>query len=62
MARLVLTAAERDAVTAAVAAAEAGSEGEIVTTLALVITVMAIPFAVWLNRLQRRLSMQGTGA
>ena len=32
------------------------------TTLALVITVMAIPFAVGLNRLQRRLSMQGTGA
>jgi ABC-type sugar transport system permease subunit len=32
------------------------------TTLALVITVMAIPFAVWLNRLQRRLSLQGTGA
>jgi ABC-type sugar transport system permease subunit len=32
------------------------------TTLALVITVMAVPFAVWLNRLQRRLSLQGTGA
>ena len=32
------------------------------TTLALVITVLAIPFAVWLNRLQRRLSLQGTGA
>jgi len=32
------------------------------TTLALVITVMAIPFAVWLNRLQRRLSLQGTDA
>ncbi len=32
------------------------------TTLALVITVMAIPFAIGLNRLQRRLSMQGTGA
>ena len=32
------------------------------TTLAMVITVMAIPFAVWLNRLQRRLSLQGTGA
>ncbi|MBA2445063.1 MAG: sugar ABC transporter permease [Nocardioidaceae bacterium] len=32
------------------------------TTLALVITVMAIPFAVWLNRLQRRLSLQGMGA
>jgi raffinose/stachyose/melibiose transport system permease protein len=32
------------------------------TALALVITVMAIPFAVWLNRLQRRLSLQGMGA
>jgi ABC-type sugar transport system permease subunit len=32
------------------------------TTIALVITVLAIPFAVWLNRLQRRLSLQGTGA
>ena len=32
------------------------------TTLALVITVMAIPFAIALNRLQRRLSLQGTGA
>jgi ABC-type sugar transport system permease subunit len=32
------------------------------TTLALVIAVLAIPFAVWLNRLQRRLSLQGTGA
>jgi raffinose/stachyose/melibiose transport system permease protein len=32
------------------------------TALALVITVMAIPFAIWLNRLQRRLSLQGTGA
>jgi raffinose/stachyose/melibiose transport system permease protein len=32
------------------------------TTLALVITVMAVPFAIGLNRLQRRLSMQGTGA
>ncbi len=32
------------------------------TTLALVITVMAIPFAVGLNRLQRRLSLDGTGA
>ncbi|MQA03500.1 MAG: ABC transporter permease subunit [Streptosporangiales bacterium] len=32
------------------------------TTLALVITVMAIPFAVGLNRLQRRLSLQGTTA
>jgi ABC-type sugar transport system permease subunit len=32
------------------------------TTLALVITVMAVPFAVYMNRLQRRLSMQGMGA
>jgi len=32
------------------------------TTLALVITVMAVPFAIGLNRLQRRLSLQGTGA
>ncbi|NIK62028.1 carbohydrate ABC transporter permease [Kribbella shirazensis] len=32
------------------------------TALALVITLMAIPFAIWLNRLQRRLSLQGTGA
>jgi len=32
------------------------------TTLALVITVMAIPFAVYMNRLQRKLSMQGMGA
>ncbi len=32
------------------------------TTLALVITVLAIPFAVALNRLQRRVSLQGTGA
>ena len=32
------------------------------TALALVITVLAIPFAVWMNRLQRRLSLQGTGA
>ena len=32
------------------------------TTLALAITVLAIPFAVALNRLQRRLSLQGTGA
>jgi raffinose/stachyose/melibiose transport system permease protein len=32
------------------------------TTLALVIAVVSIPFAVWLNRLQRRLSLQGTGA
>ena len=32
------------------------------TTLALVITVISIPFAIWLNRLQRRLSLQGMGA
>jgi raffinose/stachyose/melibiose transport system permease protein len=32
------------------------------TALALVITVLAVPFAVWMNRLQRRLSLQGTGA
>lgn len=32
------------------------------TTIALVITLLSIPFAVWLNRLQRRLSLQGTGA
>jgi ABC-type sugar transport system permease subunit len=32
------------------------------TTIALVITILAIPFAVGLNRLQRRLSQQGTSA
>lgn len=32
------------------------------TTLALLITVLAIPFTVALNRLQRRLSLQGMGA
>lgn len=32
------------------------------TTLALVIAVIAIPFAVGLNRLQRRLSLEGMGA
>ena len=32
------------------------------TALALVITVLAIPFTVALNRLQRRLSLQGMGA
>ena len=32
------------------------------TTLALVITLLSIPFAIALNRLQRRLSLQGTGA
>ena len=32
------------------------------TTIALVISVISIPFAIWLNRLQRRLSLQGTGA
>ena len=31
------------------------------TTLALLITVMAIPFAVWLNRLQRRVALEGPG-
>ena len=31
------------------------------TTLALVITLMAVPFAVWLNRLQRRVALQGPG-
>lgn len=32
------------------------------TTLAMLITVLAVPCAVGLNRLQRRLSLQGTGA
>ncbi|MDQ1555176.1 MAG: raffinose/stachyose/melibiose transport system permease protein, partial [Actinomycetota bacterium] len=32
------------------------------TTLALMITVLSIPFAIFLNRLQRRLSLQGMGA
>ena len=32
------------------------------TTLALVVTVLAVPVAVWLNRLQRRASLEGTGA
>lgn len=32
------------------------------TTLALMITVLSVPFAVALNRLQRKLSLQGTGA
>ena len=32
------------------------------TALALVITLMAVPFAVWLNRLQRRTSLEGTSA
>jgi raffinose/stachyose/melibiose transport system permease protein len=32
------------------------------TTLALLITVLSVPFAVALNRLQRKLSLQGTGA
>ena len=31
------------------------------TTLALVITLMAVPFAVWLNRLQRRVALEGPG-
>jgi raffinose/stachyose/melibiose transport system permease protein len=32
------------------------------TSLALLITVLSVPFAIALNRLQRRLSLQGTGA
>ena len=32
------------------------------TTLALLITILSVPFAVGLNKLQRRLSLQGTGA
>ena len=32
------------------------------TSLALLITVLSVPFAVFLNRLQRRLSLQGMGA
>ncbi|SEE84861.1 carbohydrate ABC transporter permease [Ruania alba] len=32
------------------------------TTLALLITVLAIPFTIALNQLQKRLSLQGTGA
>lgn len=32
------------------------------TTLALLITILSVPIAVALNRLQRRLSLQGTGA
>lgn len=32
------------------------------TTLALIVTVVAIPFAISLNRLQRRLSLEGMGA
>ncbi len=32
------------------------------TTLALVVTVLAVPVAVWLNRLQRRVSLEETGA
>lgn len=32
------------------------------TTLALLITVLSVPIAIVLNRLQRRLSLQGTGA
>ena len=32
------------------------------TTLALLITVLSVPVAVAINRLQRRLSLQGTGA
>jgi len=30
--------------------------------LALLITVLAVPFTIMLNRLQRRLSLQGLGA
>jgi raffinose/stachyose/melibiose transport system permease protein len=32
------------------------------TTLALVVTVLAVPVAMWLNRLQRRASLEGEGA
>ena len=32
------------------------------TTLALVVTVLAVPVAMWLNRLQRRASLDGSGA
>jgi raffinose/stachyose/melibiose transport system permease protein len=32
------------------------------TTLALVVTALAVPVAVWLNRLQRRASLEETGA
>ncbi len=32
------------------------------TTLALLITILSVPIAIGLNRLQRRLSLQGTGA
>jgi raffinose/stachyose/melibiose transport system permease protein len=32
------------------------------TTLALVVTVLAVPVAMWLNRLQRRVSLEETGA
>jgi raffinose/stachyose/melibiose transport system permease protein len=32
------------------------------TTIALLITILSVPIAVLLNRLQRRLSLQGTGA
>ena len=31
------------------------------TALALVITVIAVPFAAWLNRIQRRLALEGGG-
>jgi ABC-type sugar transport system permease subunit len=31
------------------------------TTLALVVTALAVPFAVWLDRVQRRLSLERTG-
>jgi ABC-type sugar transport system permease subunit len=32
------------------------------TTLALAITLLAVPFAIWLNRLQRRVALAGPGA
>jgi raffinose/stachyose/melibiose transport system permease protein len=32
------------------------------TTLALLVTLLAVPVAVWLNRLQRRASLEGGGA
>jgi raffinose/stachyose/melibiose transport system permease protein len=32
------------------------------TTLALVVTVLAVPVAMWLNRLQRRVSLEEGGA
>ena len=32
------------------------------TALALISTLLAIPFAVWLNRVQRRTSLEGSSA